>query len=554
MSTASQQISLQCLAGPQPVDVELNPEKPVTVGRRLDNSVVLDHPTISRTHAEFRYDASGDRWQILDRHSRLGTWLNGVKLESGRAVPLMPGDRISIGPWMFRVVDAFGAGGLGDRTLTIDDLAATGATISAVQPDSPSSLAQEHLQLLLNCAESIPLAGDETSLADAVLGALVSGTGFMNAAFLRPMASDGSVELIAQRSANDVEGPLSIGRSLIREASKGNTVRWTASNVPADHTSTMMRLNVTEAVCVPLQHDQTILGYLYLDNRSTASARARSLPDAGAFAVGIGRLASMALVNLTRQDVERRFAVVRGELAAAARTQQLILPKATGEIGPFTYVGECRPGRTVSGDFYDIIPLTDGRLAVTLGDVVGKGVSASVLMTTSQGFLHGALCEHGDPNRAVCDLNRFLLERSAEGRFVTLWVGVFDAEQSTLTYVDAGHGYAFLARADDTISLLTEGGGPPVGIMSNQTFVTTEMTLPTSGRLVVVSDGVIEQPAEGPENERSNDEFGRARVEEAVTAAAAQARDETQAIFAALVAHAGGPSLADDATVLVVRW
>src|SRR5690606_25746527 len=158
-----------------------------------------------------------------------------------------------------------------------------------------------------------------------------------------------------------------------------------------------------------------------------------------------------ALSNLKRKEIEQRHARIQAELHAGAEAQRWILPKREGNFGSIAYIGESRPGMHMGGDFFDVIPLGEDRLAVTLGDVTGKGVSASVLMTTTQGFLHAALQQHGDPHRAVVDLCRFVHPRRPESRFVTLWVGVFDAKARTLRYVDAGHGHAMMARADGSI-------------------------------------------------------------------------------------------------------
>jgi len=80
--------------------------------------------------------------------------------------------------------------------------------------------------------------------------------------------------------------------------------------------------------------------------------------------------------------------------------------------------------------FFDVIDLGNDRMAVALGDVSGKGVEASVLMTATQGFLHAALQLHGEPARAVTAANAFVAPRRPDCRFVTLWVAVLDPARS----------------------------------------------------------------------------------------------------------------------------
>src|SRR5690606_25058121 len=200
-----------------------------------------------------------------------------------------------------------------------------------------------------------------------------------------------------------------------------------------------------------------------------------------------------ALSNLKRKEIEQRHAVIQADLHAGAEAQRWILPKREGSFGSIAYIGESRPGLHLGGDFFDVIPLGDNRLAVSLGDVTGKGVSASVLMTTTQGFLRAALKQHGDPHRAVMDLCRFVHPRRPENKFVTLWVGVFDGNARTLRYVDAGHGHALLIRGDGQHEPLSGGGGLPIGILDESDYIDQTVEMTPGARALIVSDGIIEQ-------------------------------------------------------------
>src|SRR5436309_10595020 len=101
---------------------------------------------------------------------------------------------------------------------------------------------------------------------------------------------------------------------------------------------------------------------------------------------------------------------------------------------------------------------------MAIGDVSGKGVAASVLMTATQGFLHAALEETGDPQEAVLRVNRFVHARSSLDKFVTLWVGVLDFPNKKIRFVDAGHGYAMMGQNVPALKRLSAGGQLPVGV------------------------------------------------------------------------------------------
>jgi sigma-B regulation protein RsbU (phosphoserine phosphatase) len=302
-------------------------------------------------------------------------------------------------------------------------------------------------------------------------------------------------------------------------------------------------------VCAPILLAGDVAAYLYLDNRGARGARSQQSGDFTGYAVGLARLASMALANLRRLELEREYARLDAELIAAAEAQKWIFPAREGSEGRLSYIGQTRPGRRLGGDFFDVAQLGPGRLAVALGDVSGKGAGAAVLMTASQGFLHASLREHGDPGRAVSALNDFIHPRRPSNRFLTLWVGVFDGQAGTLRYVDAGHGYGFALDHGGVVDRLTSEGGL-VGIEPGTVFESVSRSLRAEERVVVVSDGLVEQPGA----KEGAAAFGVEALVASLHARAPEGKDEVDALFDAVEAHAGGPALADDATALVVRW
>lgn len=558
----SSDLNFVSIAGPEPVDLALIPPGPFTIGRRAHHSIVLqgdDH--VSRDHATLVFEptrSGAAQWAIRDAGSRHGTWLNGVRLEPARDYPIRPGDIVAISPWTFRV-------GVKDETrathrttvATVDDLAAVGAAIQRIDDDLPGALEHRRLGLLLDCAAAIHATTDADALAEAVLDAAMKGTGFANVALLRATGDESLVEVLGQRGDIVIDGASPrLSRSLIREAGLGLPARLVAAPSMDMEAVSIMQFAIEEALCVPLQVGAAVAGYLYFDNRGASEATRRSTDDSSEFAIGLGRLAAMAMANQMRMELDRRLARVEADLDAAAEAQRYILPRRSGRFGAFWYVGESRPGQRIGGDFFDVIPLRDGRLAVALGDVSGKGVPASVLVTATQGFLHAALLESGDPAQAANALNAYVNPRRPEDKFVTVWVGVIDAESGRLTYVNAGHGYALVRRSDGVIEAAAEEGGPPVGIVADLRYTPVTTVFSPGDRLIVYSDGVYEQPA-APERSGSGTRgpvrrFGEAGVRGCLAALGLQ-DDIVTGLFTALESFSGGPRLEDDATVVEVR-
>jgi phosphoserine phosphatase RsbU/P len=344
---------------------------------------------------------------------------------------------------------------------------------------------------------------------------------------------------------------VSYSRSLISAASQGVVAEIGGGPGLLDNIShSIVQLKINAAICVPLMLGQTVAAYLYLDSRGSLPQSLR--PNASAFCVALGRMASLALANLKRVDMEKRSEQMRMELVAAATAQKWIMPRRDTRHGPFTCIGESRAGQYVGGDFFDIIVLSERRLAVAVGDVSGKGISASVLMTATQGFLHAALREHGEPGHAVTEANRFVNPRRPENKFVTMWVGVFDLDAGTIRYVDAGHSYALLHRADGTFEQLNQGGGLPIGVDADAVYTAETIGVAPGDRVMIVSDGIIEQfgaATIGPGGTRP--QFEVAGVQRSLSN---PGEDVVADLFNAVIAHAESTQLSDDATAVLVSW
>jgi serine phosphatase RsbU (regulator of sigma subunit)/pSer/pThr/pTyr-binding forkhead associated (FHA) protein len=555
------ELLLVSVSGPTAVEQVLDPGGALSIGRRTTHGLVLDRPEVSRNHAELRAvdTASGTQWLLIDLNSRHKTRLNGQELRPGEPCPVRAGDLIEIAPWTFRLVDrnTGAATSVNERQVrTLDDMPP--ASMRTISPSR--DLATERLRLLLSFAEAIGSAPDEAALAEALLEAATRGTGFPNAAVLRPLMPDGTVSIIAETGLMTSGGKPRLSRTLIHQASQGEAVAIGGDVRVSPEAHSIVELNIQEAICVPLMLEGAAAGFLYLDSRDDTERTAgrggaprRIAQDAGPFAAGLARLAAMALLNLHRRDLEMRYARMEGEISAAASTQRLILPPRVITRADLKIVGECRPGRIVSGDFFDVIPLDDGRVAVGLGDVAGKGIQASVLMTTTQGFLHGVLAQHGEPHRAVTQLNSYLHPRCESGRFLTLWLGVIDSTKRTLEYVNAGHGYAWLlgGREGAGARRLTAAGGPLVGVLESVPFLSATVEFQPGDRLLLLSDGILEQPHKGDRDEP----FEWDGVQMALSEADGQEPEAFLAqLFASLYDYAGQSSLADDATVVMVKW
>ncbi len=517
----------------------------LVIGRSEQCAIRLpaDAERVSRSHARLTFSAG--RWRLTDQDSRWGTYLNGVLMPASEEMPLHEGDLIHIFPWTFN----FRLSRPGHRGIeTHDDIAMNQTMVRAVSPRPAGALEEDVAALLLESAAGIHAAKTESALADVVMDVATRGTGLRNVALLRPSDATGRVEIIASRFTAP---GATFSRSLVQGAMRGDVVELDSD--AGDNVSvSIAQMGIHTAICVPLMLGSTVAALLYLDSRGDGED-GTDAPRGGAslFCLALGRMASLALANLKRIDVERRQAQMEAELSAGAEAQRWIFPRRVGAFGRFRYIGESRPGRHVGGDFFDIIPLGEDRVVVALGDVAGKGIAASVLMTASQGFLHAAMEAHGNVGRAVSDLNRFIHPRRPDSRFLTLWVGVFDARARTLSYVDAGHGFGLIFAEDRALAHLDAGGGLPIGILEDPAYETVTVDLSPGQRVLVVSDGVIEQF--GAASGEALEQFGVGGIQSSIRTTSGTG-DLIGKLFDDLTAYAGTHQLADDATAVLVEW
>ncbi len=548
------------LAGPplQPLEIAARPGG-VTVGRHDSCEVQLppEGENVSRLHA--RISHADDQWRILDLKSRWGTYVNGQRISTERDTLLAHRDLVRIGPWTFSFSTTIPTATTGLESH--NDLQAMQTMVRSVREDQVQPLAQDLLAHLLEAAAGIHAARSEQDLARVLLDEAIRGTGLSRAAFLRPLNSDGQIEVVAAKPQAAVTGE-SYSRSLLAAASRGVVAELSGENRPMDVAASIVQMRISVALCVPIMlaggsgepgTKRTVAAYLYLDARDEGGgfgATGKLRANASAYCVALARMGGLSLSNLKRIEMEHRQATMDAEIEAAAEAQRWILPPRQQTCGNFDFTGQSRPGRYLGGDFFDVIPLHGGRVAVSLGDVSGKGMAAAVLMTAAQGYLHSALSAHADVAEAVTRLNQFVSPRVPDEKFLTLWAAIFDPILKTVTYIDAGHGYALLLDANGKSEPLTGGGGPPVGVVNDFPYEAVCLPLPDAGRLVIVSDGIIEQPAPGGGELR---QFGLEGLHKTLADTAVEL-DVISAIFLAVETHAQTIDLADDATAVVIRW
>jgi serine phosphatase RsbU (regulator of sigma subunit) len=235
------------------------------------------------------------------------------------------------------------------------------------------------------------------------------------------------------------------------------------------------------------------------------------------------------------------------ELDIAREVQQRLFPQSLPQCPTLDYAAKCRPAKAVGGDYYDFFALPGNRLGISLGDVSGKGIPASLLMASLQASVRG---QAFIPNLRVSDLisnvNRLVFHASLEGQYATFVYAQYDAATRKLIYSNGGHNPPILLRDGKTFRL--SKGGPPVGLFEEATYEESEVQLLPGDLLVLFTDGICD--AENLQRVA----LGEKALKSVVLAANDRKPAEiVDVVLSEADAFAEGAAQHDDMTVVVAR-
>ncbi len=243
-----------------------------------------------------------------------------------------------------------------------------------------------------------------------------------------------------------------------------------------------------------------------------------------------------------------RLVALENELQIARSMQQSILPTEFPSSSSWDMFAGMEPARDVGGDFYDILRLPHGRIALAVADVSGKGVPAALFMMSSRTLLKGASVGRTAANEALREVNRLLNESNEASMFVTVFLAIFNPESGKFSFANGGHNPPLLVRADGTMSLLEKPAGIALGLLPDFEFEEGTATLEPGDTVLLYTDGVTEA-----ENEKG-EQFGMERLQALFAVSPPpNSREATKAVFDAVNEFAGDSPQFDDITCLTLR-
>jgi sigma-B regulation protein RsbU (phosphoserine phosphatase) len=522
----------------------------LTLGRSSTTELCFaDDAGLSRQHLAFERD--GEEWNIRDLGSKNGTVLNNVRLTG--AMRLRSGDRIAAGHLMIVYDDpgkqAVGAGvtfvqGAGEgesptsSTVVFDPrgLLASGKSTLESSALAMSALIKAGNELGPNTTKkSLP------ELFELILNLSIEAVGAERGVL---MTIESGGELVVRAAKGTAFRISTAVRDRVIKEQVSVLVRDTQLDDAFKMRQSIVGQRVRTLIAVPLQTRDRIIGLIYVDSPSLT--RVFTKDDLNLLTV-MANTAATRIENERLSEIEHQERLMARDLEQAAEIQMRHLPSAAPSLPGLDLAGHNAPCRTVGGDYYDFFPYPNGRVAMVLGDVSGKGMPASLLMMSLQARVQVLIEEPENLAAVMTRLNRLTATTCPSNRFITFFMCLLDGATGELIFANAGHNPPLIMRANGKAEWL-EAGGCPLGIMAAMKYDEARNQLGPGDVLVVFSDGVTDA------NDPQEKEFG----EERLSAAVRDHRTESsaailEAVNRAIADWTQGTPLPDDLTLLIAR-
>jgi phosphoserine phosphatase RsbU/P len=306
------------------------------------------------------------------------------------------------------------------------------------------------------------------------------------------------------------------------------------------------RLGTRSAMCVPLvNREGRALGAIHLEN---TGPRPRITQDDMDVLVSVGSQAVLAIENarlhadlLQRSDLET-------ELTVAAQVQRSFLPNQRPHPPGYECADYYEPAHRVGGDYFDYVALPNGRVAIALADVAGKGIPAALLMARLYSAIRLHLFTQPTPAKVLSALNAEIPLQGIGHRFITFVLLLLDPQTHELTIANAGHPLPIVRPPDGkAASIGSEDSGVPLGITPKQDYRELKLAMEPGTAVIGYTDGITE--ARSPADEL----FGLARLEQLAAASAAPAEELVRAIVRDVDHFCGPRHQWDDMCLVCLR-
>ncbi len=517
-------------------------ENVYVLGRDPGCDIVLDDPSASRRHVLMRF--SDGAYVIEDLGSKNGTLVNDQPVEVRSLKHL---DQILIGSVEVKYVDEPYSDA--SSTVVVSSSAAKTESASYSSRSSSLNLSQRRLQMLYDLSERLMTLRDRNALLEEAMTICFETLRFERGAIAVRKAGGRGVDWPVVRNLRGRSGELTISQSVLgRALDHGERAIVTdTADERVDPTVSMVQLGIRSAMCVPLKSEEEILGVIYGDRTTTGTQYSTEDVD---FLAALARQVSIGLINGRLVDEQKAMLAMEKELALAREIQEGLFPETVPEHDQVLIAALNDPGRLVSGDYYDVLRFTDGRIGFLIADVTGKGVAASLLMSNLQAAVRLTLPNCTDLGALVGRWNELIYTNTDSTKFVTCLAAILDPEARKLTFCPAGHQLPYVVSGrGGPPRLLKAPADYPLGVVEGAEFRAHTVDLgPDPCIIFAYTDGVPEAMDE------QQNEFGQQRMEDVLGGGGVlDPHMMIKRMRRAITAHCSDAAQSDDITMVAVR-
>jgi serine phosphatase RsbU (regulator of sigma subunit)/pSer/pThr/pTyr-binding forkhead associated (FHA) protein len=570
--------SLVFLAGPIAGRRYKLGEGEYVIGRRSDCQIFVPDMRVSRQHA--RLWRNGEGWTLEDLGSNNGTYVNGVRVEG--SIDITHDDEITIASNKIRVEgrdatpDKFPEGNpvtlieVGGRTNLIKSREDSGAGRMPLVSSGLLSVAdQRAVRLLERKLDALTQVLHATASSDTAEALLVKVVEALLDLF--PQAQDVGV-LVEDERTGELRVQCQRHREpLVPVAQTSDEVAPTAVPIPRKSFGGNLRVpgtiiqhvisdrrgvllgdshagageeseGVGMRMGAPLIYAGSHYGVVYVESKRTGFRQEDvDLLQAVATSAGLAIHATRVAAQLVRRERLER------DLGVARQIQRSLLPANVPEIVGLDFAVHYEPAYQIGGDFYDFIWHDPTHLGLAVGDVAGKAISAALYMARLTSELRSRAAIARTPARLLRRVNQEIVGLGDDGMFATLVYCIYDLENRSLVFTNAGHCVPLLRRGDRVFPLQAERAHtPPLGVTPELEAGEARVQLLSGDMLIMVSDGILE--ARDPKG----NEYGLSRLSRRIRTARGSAEDIIKAILTDLDSHSSDQPQGDDMTIVAM--
>lgn len=524
------------------------------LGRLPECDIQIDSNMVSRKHA--KVFAKGADFLIEDLGSGNGTFVNGQKVESAQV--LKTNDRIKLGPVLFRYegdVKSVRAGGEDDSSLGTVSFDSGDGTSTITGRVGGSALDQldvkpaEKLKAVLEITKSLAGTIDIEKILPKILDTLFG---------IFPHADRGCVLLLDSKTQQmipramkhrraDADESVKLSRTILRSVIESKETILSAdasSDSKFNASESISSLAIRSMMCAPLLGlNGEVLGVINID---TQNPLAQFRADDAQILTAVAVPAALAYegARLLQSYVEKQKQ--DNEMAIASNVQLALLPESMPEVDGYSFFAMYESAQAVGGDYYDVVPLPNGKIAVAFGDVAGKGVPASLIMSRLSTVVRSVTEFLDDAGQAIEKINGHMCARAVEGRFVTFVLIIIDPVKHTMSFVNAGHMSPIIRKPDGTLEEFPdEICGVPLGVVDGYPYDVVMRDIHPGETFVIYTDGVSEAM------NAAGDLYGIETLRNLVQKESGDTQQLGTKIRADVRRHAGGIPQNDDITLMV---